>query len=401
MKRFAFLLLAVGACVETRDPIMGTQSLKVELVSPASPGSETMRLADTARTIVINVEALDPQGQPDTSFNNPVRVYVNFLGTLTPYLDMPPLSTITMSGGKAMNQTIMLPPVFGPATLWLDDGGAMNPTFASGASPTLWYRDPYIVDMQMPASETDLAALEKSPLEQKQIRIDQSRNGANGRMVVTSVFAQGYTVADVQCAAGGAPPCTLQPNPALTGSAVGYDHAMVFSFSAARDDHGCLIKEGQFIDGFAGGVSEFNGLTEIGFPQTFNAATADRCDAADANPARIPAPAVFDPMWFTNKYMFERNEAGLITINNAAVCNLDKDYDTYKQWKLDPAGVGGDCTGNKNLINVISSGVIQTDPSTLVGKTLPSVTGVLRPVNIGSFNVWIIYPRGPQDLTLQ
>lgn len=401
MRHLPFLLLALGACVDTRDPIMGTQSLKVELVSPASPGTEAMRLADTARTIVINVEALDPQGQPDTSFNNPVRVYVNFLGTLTPYLDMPPLATITMSGGKAMNQTIMLPAVFGPATLWLDDGGAMNPTFASGASPTLWYRDPFIVDMQMPASETDIAALEKSPLEQKQIRIDQSRNGANGRMVVTSVFAQGYTVADVTCGAGGAPPCTLAPNPALTGNATGYDHAMVFSFSAARDDHGCLIKEGQFIDGFAGGVSEFNGLTEIGFPQTFNAATVDRCDAADANPARIPAPAVFDATWFTNKYMFERNEAGLITINGGAVCNLDKDYDTYKQWKLDPAGVGGDCTGNKNLINVISSGVVQTDPSTLVGKTLPSVTGVLRPVNIGSFNVWIIYPRGPQDLTLQ
>jgi hypothetical protein len=27
--------------------------------------------------------------------------------------------------------------------------------------------------------------------------------------------------------------------------------------------------------------------------------------------------------------------------------------------------------------------------------------GTLRPVNIGSFNVWIVYPRSAADLTLQ
>jgi len=29
------------------------------------------------------------------------------------------------------------------------------------------------------------------------------------------------------------------------------------------------------------------------------------------------------------------------------------------------------------------------------------VIGVLRPVNIGTFNVWIIYPRSAADLVLQ
>jgi hypothetical protein len=38
---------------------------------------------------------------------------------------------------------------------------------------------------------------------------------------------------------------------------------------------------------------------------------------------------------------------------------------------------------------------------TLVGKTLPRVVGTLRPVNIGTFNVWIVYPRSAADLTLQ
>jgi hypothetical protein len=380
MKRY-LLLLALAGCVDSRDAITGTQSLRIELVSP-SPGSETDRLPSSENTIVVNVTAIGPDGEVDTSFDNPVRVYVNFLGTLTPYLDAPPLATIAMSGGTATNQSITLPPVFGPATLWFDDGGASEPTFASGASPTLWYRDPFVADIQTPLDEMALDALEKSPLEQKQITVDASRHGADGRLVVTSVFAQGYTVSDVQCGPGGAPPCT----------AGDYDHQMVFSFSAARDERGRTIEVGQVIDGFAGGVSEFNGLTEIGFPQTFVEGEVDK------DPARMPTPVTFDTSWFTNKIMFERNEAAPITIENAVVCDLDDDYATYKQWKLDPAGVGGDCTGNRNVINVITTGVIPTDPATLVGKTLAKITGVLRPVNIGSFNVWIIYPRSMADV---
>ncbi len=380
MKRY-LLLLALAGCVDSRDPITGTQSLRIELVSP-SPGSETDRLPSSENTIVVNVTAIGPDGEVDTSFDNPVRVYVNFLGTLTPYLDAPPLTTITMSGGTATNQSITLPPVFGPATLWFDDGGASEPTFASGASPTLWYRDPYVADIQTPLDEMALDALEKSPLEQKQVTVDASRHGPDGRLVVTSVFAQGYTVSDVQCGPGGAPPCT----------AGDYDHQMVFSFSAARDERGRTIEVGQVIDGFAGGVSEFNGLTEIGFPQTFVEGEVDK------DPGRMPTPVTFDTSWFTNKIMFERNEAAPITIENATVCDLDDDYATYKQWKLDPAGVGGNCTGNRNVINVITTGVIPTDPATLVGKTLAKITGVLRPVNIGSFNVWIIYPRSMADV---
>jgi hypothetical protein len=381
MRRY-LLLLALAGCVETRDPIVGTQSLRIELVSP-SPGSFGNRLGDGDRTIVVNVTAIDAEGEVDTTFNNPVRVYVNFLGTLTPYLDMPPLQTISMNAGKSSNATVMLPPIFGPATLWFDDGGAAEPTFASGASPTLWYRDPYIVDIQRPTDEAALNALSKSPLEQKQVAVRASRHGANGRLVVTSVFAQGYTVSDLQCGAGGAPPCT-------TGD---YDHKMVFSFSAARDERGRIVREGQVIDGFAGGVTEFNGLTEIGFPQTFV-----ESDEIDVNAARLPAPVTLDTTWFTNRIMFERNEAAPISIVNGKVCDLDDDYATYKQWKVDPAGVGGNCMGNRNVINVISSGVVATDPATLVGKTMPRVTGVLRPVNIGTFNVWIIYPRSSADV---
>jgi hypothetical protein len=83
------------------------------------------------------------------------------------------------------------------------------------------------------------------------------------------------------------------------------------------------------------------------------------------------------------------------------VCELDDEYETFRQWKLDPAGVGGDCSNNGNVLNVITTGVISDfDPAALVGKTLPRVVGVLRPVEIGDFNVWIIFPRSEADLTL-
>ena len=45
--------------------------------------------------------------------------------------------------------------------------------------------------------------------------------------------------------------------------------------------------------------------------------------------------------------------------------------------------------------------LVHLDPTTLVGKKLPKVIGILRPLNIGSFNVWIIFPRSAADLTLQ
>jgi hypothetical protein len=293
---------------------------------------------------------------------------------------------------------VTLPPqVLGPTTLWIDDAktAGVGPTYATGTSPVLWFRDPTIQDLQRPPSETKLNALESSPLQNKQISVNASRHGAVGRLIVTSVFAQGYTVSDTKCAdAAGTPPCT----------AAAYDHIEVFSFSAPRDQRGKLLRQGQAIDGFSGGVSEFNGLTEIGFPVTV--ATSDAIV-----PGREPAPVKLDPAtWFKplsdpdGIINFERNEAAPIEIDDGAVCDLDPDYDEFGQWKLDPTGTGGDCSKIGNLINVITTGVVSgLDRATLMalsGKKLSRVVGVLRPVVVGSFHVWIIFPRSAADLTL-
>lgn len=402
--------LALGACVEHPAGITGPQSLRVELVTPADPGAIDRRLEDTVRVITVNLTAYDADGELDTAFDRDVEVYAQFLGTVTPTPTLSdisgrvamPLARFHLAAGVAMNQSVTLPTVYGPTVLWIEDGpkakagglidDAYAPTYATGASPVLWFRDPFLFDIQKPADESRLDALQVSPLQNKQITVDASRHGAVGRLVVTSVFAQGYTVSDVACSdRAAAPPCT----------AAAYDHVEVFTFSAPRDQTGRLLEQGQVIDGFSGGISDFNGLTEIGFPGTI-------ATGHDVDPARLPAAVKLDPAtWFkplsdsNGVINFERNEAGAIEVDSGTVCALDDDYATFKQWKVDPLGVGGDCSRNSNVLNVITAGVISDlDPATLVGKTLPRVVGILRPVQLPGFNVWIIFPRTSADLTL-
>lgn len=398
--------IGLAGCVDHQSGVTGTQSIKVDLVDPIDTGDLQRRLPAGVHTIGVDFTAYDAEGNVDAGFERDVEVYAQFLGTLTPTPTLStssqtysaPLATFHMTAGKASGLTVTLPPVFGPTVLWVEDGpkpkaGTLmidpdyHPTYATGASPTLWYRDPFISDIQTPPDETALNAMSDSPLENKQVAVNTSRYGDAGRLVVTSVFAQGYTVADVKCAdASGAPPCT----------ASAYDQVEVFSFSAPTDQRGKLLQQGQLIDGFTGGISEFNGLTEIGFP-----ATQASSDAV--TPDRQPAAVKVDPAtWFDTQRSpkgimnFERNEAGPIEIDNATVCPLDGDFDRFKQWKIDASGSG--CTGTPKIINVVTAGVINDlDPATLVGKTLPRVVGVLRPV----FNIWIIFPRSAADLTLQ
>jgi hypothetical protein len=404
MRWVLITLFAVG-CIEHRGHgLEGTQSIEVTLVAPADPGAIDRRLPDTERAVVVHLSARDADNEVDARFTKQVRVYTQFLGTLTPALEQLPPTTIMVTDGVAMNQTITLPArVFGATTLWIDDGEGSGETYVpgrvAGASATLWFRDPFIADLQTPRDEMALDALSRTPLQDKQVTVRGSRHGARGRLVITSVFSQGYTVSDVACMdAAGTPPCTAQA----------YDHVMVFTFSAGRGSDGHVLEQGETIDGFGGGLSEFNGLTEIGFPQTFTPPYKDE-DGNGVNDAvrkdRMPAPVVLQTSWFgglsdpAGRINFERNEAGAIEIRDGVVCPLDEDYATYRQWKLDPAGVGGaNCNGD-NLINVITAGVVPSfDPAARVGQKLPRVVGILRPVSIGSFNVWIIYPRSMDDL---
>lgn len=458
--RHAFLLVLV-ACTESRDAIKGTQSLEVELVSPANPGDVKNRLG-TPTTVEVNLRAKDAEGNLDTSFTASLRVYAQFLGTLSPELSAAPLASCSMglpcvipmvNGMASGTINLATTPVFGPTTLWFDNGTDAGPDYQHGAvtgtSPTLWYRDPFVFDLQAPPCENTKTEpptapscmslqdpLGAGPLEDKQIRVGASRHsltGTNGVLVVTSVFSQGYTVSDVQCATGlpnPTPPCTT---PAHPNGIVGYDHAMVFTFSAARDQYGRPLVQGEVIASFNGGLSEFNGLTEVGFPRTFLPEELDpegNPRPPIVNPALMPAPVLFEvdpamgPKWLgplsvagdltKGRINFERNEAGPIDIRRALVCPLDDGpdgvYSKYKQWSIDPdytKPMAERCkqatsADRAKLINLITAGTdFVTDPHTLVGQELAKVIGIVRPVNLPGFDVWIVYPRGKEDIVIQ
>ncbi len=384
----AFLLLGLLGCVQELDVHRVTTSLAVEVMDPPSLGSETDRLPTTLRQATFKVTALDAQGQLDPSFSTDVDVYTQYLGTLTPERGSASTLHVTLTNGVGTGR-LNLPPAFGATFLWVEDAAGSGATFATGVSQTLWFRDPYLSDMSRPPDETSLEALASSILEGKQVSVSKSEFGDAGRLVVTAVYPQGYTVSDVDCSQT---PCVTPP----------YGHMYVYTFGRAKATDGTGIEVGQTLASVGGGIGEFNGFTELNFPQSV---------LADATPneALLPAPVPLDLCWLDSRtgaggmINLEKLESALVTIEDGTVKPLDSNYERYGQWKLGFDRVecppGSEPTTAE--LSVVTTGQVPGfDPACYVGKKIPRIVGTLQAVNIGSLNVWKIHPRRAEDVTL-
>ena len=290
-----------------------------------------------------------------------------------------------------MNQTVTLPPVFGPTTIWFDDGKDVRRDV----------RDRRLADAVVPRpvhrrtsrSRATRCRSTRSRRRRSETRTStsrQSRYGADGRLVVSSVFSQGYTVADMQCAAGGAPPCT----------AGDYDSRSRCSRSRRRPTSTATLVEGQVIDRVRGRRQRVQRPHRDRLPAVVHARRRARRQPgarADAGRRSTRAGSV-DP---TTRSTSSATRRGPIEIDNGIVCPLDSDFDMYKQWKLAPSGGMADCTGNERHQPDHRRRDPDRSRTRSWARRCRSVVGILRPVNIGSFNVWIVYPRGDADLTLQ
>lgn len=371
--------LATGAvgCVDELPGERGTTSLRVQITDPAELGDEESRLTDEAREVSFQVTAVDETGQVDTTFNRPVHLYVHFLGTLSPdpYRDGT-FATVNLTGGQGQG-TAMLAIAYGRTLLWAEDVDGDQATYATGVSQDIWFRDPFIEDMNRPPNESSLIALSRSPLEGKQVSFSKSR-WPDGVLIVTGVYAQGFTISDVN---------------RLTGETVPYGHALIFTFGRPKYG-GRDIQVGDLVEEVSGGVVEFVGQTEVNFPEVLLTGTQA--------PDLVPEPVEIDPDWLlsptgeTGMINFEKVEAGLVTVANAKRCEFDDDYVTYGQWKVD---VGLGCG---KPVNVITRGqVADFDPASVpVGATIPRIVGTLQGVNFVGSAIWIIKPRTIADLTL-
>ena len=116
MSRINYIILcvALAACVEHRDGIEGVQSLRVELVAPTDPGTPEDRLPLTARDVTIQISAIGADNMVDPTFTGMVDLRAQFLGTLTPPLGTPPITSVTVTAGMSAPTRTKKPADFTP-----------------------------------------------------------------------------------------------------------------------------------------------------------------------------------------------------------------------------------------------------------------------------------------------
>jgi hypothetical protein len=417
------LTLALGlACTEHQGLLTNDiVSYRISLTSPTALGTADQPLDEPNPHVVsFDITALGADGQVRTDYITTLKLWVFYLGGLSPVLDENGDANITLEGGEARNLTRTLPLAYGPTTIWLEDvrrnadggiecwgpypptgGGPEHCSFATGASAVIHYRNPYLDEVQLPPDPLATDATSRSQLEGKAVYVDRPRD-LDSVLVVTAAYAQAFTVTDTSPSA----------------MAIGYNHLYVYSYSRAKRNDGTAIMAGDLVvscpDGLcsgylAGGVQEFVGFTELSFP-VYNVsppvdAAECRCGlsfrhdgsrCAEKVWAPCPEPIQMDPNWLrgvddASYQNLEKLEAALVSLENPRVCSFsESDWSKYGQFTVD---IGTGCS-----VSVASKGVVTgLDPQALEGERLGEVIGTLR--NVSSSNLWIVYPRSDEDVS--
>lgn len=272
MTRGLVLLAAVlGACSE-RIPRDTTKlaSFGVKLRSPAgSPDSPLPFSVREDTTFVIDVEARDARGLPLPTYNGQIAVSV-VPGEIVAVAPAEP----QLSSGVREGIEVTVRKSFGPTNLWVEDRSGQNP-FAVGVSPTIWFQNPRIWDIQQPLTRGD------SPLAGSVVSVDRGKN------VVVHVSNAGFYVVDTTvdpCSAdrdaqnrcpAGATCCPIGIRCDLARGRCRDDFKTIFAFNFNRPEG---LLRGDVLRRFGGSVSEFLGFTELGFPHWD---VERRCPSAD------------------------------------------------------------------------------------------------------------------------
>jgi hypothetical protein len=215
-----------------------------------------------------------------------------------------------------------------PGCMNADDDSELNASYATGLSPSFFYDNPTIFDLQ---NTTKVAS---SPLKGEAIHVN------SGRMVVTNTSSSGFFVTDV--------------TPPDDGSPIGHFRS-VFMYTFSKP---VGVDYGDTMCSLTGGVVEYMGNTQIKFPsfevldedmlaldkngKTYGRCT-DRYIAPDYVKVDVPEPvdvtellveetpggASFRDQIMSNSQALEPYESGLIKINNLAMASrflaCDKD----------------------------------------------------------------------------
>jgi hypothetical protein len=398
--------VAAGCSQEKASPTANLlTTLDVQLIDPPPDGLGSPMAPVDVKQATFNVIAHDEQGNVVTS-DVDVDVFISFGGVKTgansacgaDIAGNQPIEKVTLKAGMLMNHTVQLPLAFGSTSIWIDEPNSG----ATGASPTIYFRNAYIDEAQTPPDLMATNATFCSPFNGKFLIFDHARNG--GQLVVGAVYNNAFTITDT-----GLPPGQ-------------FNSIYVYAFGKPPP----YIVEGKVITSFSGNYSKFVGFTELNFP-LFDAAD-DTVPLATLPP---PVQLAFGDIGNTAKML---GASASVVTYTGTICDPTaaanaQSWEKFNQFVLDNNGM---CDSFSNIAVELPAKVLGSfDPLKNVNATA-TITGMLRnnsgqnpyldangnaiscsdtvPCAKGScitgtcyknaFNFWTIDPRRQEDIVI-
>jgi len=342
-----------GGCVQQQPSPTANllTTLEVQLTDPPPDKLGSPAAPVNVQKATFNIVARDEQGNLYNKDVN-VDVFISFGGVKTgansacgaDESGTLPIETLKLTGGQLMGHTVTLPLAFGSTSIWIDE----RTSGATGASPTIYFRNAFIAEAQTPPDLMAANATFCSPFNGKFLIFDHATG--SGQLVVTSVFSNAFAVTD-------------------TGVAPGQFNSMyLFAFGKPPPE----IVEGRIITTFSGNYSKFVGFTELNFP-LFTAADST------VPLATVPPPVALTYQDIGNTAKMLGASASVVTYTGT-ICdpmlpaNVDG-WNKYNQFVLDNNGM---CDAFSNVAIELPSKVLGSfDPLKVVGK-MATMTGMLR-----------------------
>ena len=363
--RFPLLLttLLLGSCSVTGDLEKDTFRLNVSarqadekaLTGPDQPYCLDMRGRNPNqsclnRAFLVTVEAINPEGKRDTSFNGYVRLDVH-PGSVLSVSDLDGAEqkvvdgrNILLTNGVAPEVRVVPSGAFGdtriiaedigytpvdpltatdvpscsdgkdndgdgfvdfpadPGCAYANDDSEESGSFAKGVSQSLYYQLPTLSESQGLGDAT--------PYEKEAVSVDATSQGVN--LIVTRVASSGFYVSDVSVTRKGKL-VAVQPK--------SFGHLFVFNFGPPVGLRTC-----DKLIALSGTMTDRFGMTQLGFP-SWDSVDWDFRSEADGGfgPCLIPEPTILDisnvltTTFRTNDAELEKLESGLVRVLNARV----------------------------------------------------------------------------------
>ena len=354
-------LLLVGCAQQKASPTAALlTTLDVQLVDPPPDGLGSPMAPVDVKQATFNVIAHDEQGNV-VNQDVDVDVFISFGGVKTgansacgaDESGTQPIERVTLKGGMLMNHTVQLPLAFGSTSIWVDE----PVSGATGASPTIYFRNAFIAEAQTPADLTATNATFCSPFNGKFLVFDHATG--TGQLVVTAVYSNAFTVTD-------------------TGVAPGqFNSIYLFAFGKPPSD----IVEGRVITDFSGNYSKFVGFTELNFP-LFNVAD----NTVPLAPVPPPVPLTYADIGNIAKML---GASSSVVSYTGTICNplppnptndpnIQKTIDSWNKYNQFVVDNDQTCDDFTNIAVELPSKVLGAfDPLQSIGKSA-TFTGMLR-----------------------